>query len=69
MFRNLSKSQLGIRIQTGKKKKTHKTMTPSIQDGKGKVVPVLQLSTTPWRRIGGVEAHINSFFDLGTRWR
>jgi len=22
---------------------------------KGKVVPVLELSTTPWRRIGGME--------------
>jgi len=24
-------------------------------EGKGKVVPVHQLSTIPWRRIGGVE--------------
>jgi hypothetical protein len=23
----------------------------------------------PWRRIGGVDVYIHSFFDLGTRWR
>jgi hypothetical protein len=28
-----------------------------------------ELSTTPWRRIGGVEVWLHSFFDLGTRWR
>jgi len=27
-----------------------------ISKGKGKVVPVLQLNTTPWRCIGGVKA-------------
>jgi len=27
-----------------------------------------QLSTTPWRRIGGVEVQIHAFFDLDTRW-
>jgi hypothetical protein len=27
------------------------------------------MSITPWRRIGGVEVLLDSFFDLGTRWR
>jgi hypothetical protein len=36
-------------------------------ESKDKVVPVPQLSTTPWRRIG--EWMYNSFFDLSTRWR
>jgi hypothetical protein len=36
---------------------------------KGKFVPVIQLSTTPWRRTGGVEVWLHTFFDLGTRWR
>jgi hypothetical protein len=30
---------------------------------------VLWLSTTPWRRIGGVYVQLHSFFDLGARWR
>jgi len=34
-----------------------------------KVVPVLQLSTTPWRCIVGVEVWLHTFFDLGTGWR
>jgi hypothetical protein len=34
-----------------------------------KAVPVLQLSTMPWRRIGWVEVYLYSFFDLSTRWR
>jgi len=37
--------------------------------GKGKVVPVLLLSTTPLRRIGGMEVQIHAFFGLGTSWR
>jgi hypothetical protein len=37
--------------------------------GEGKAVPALWLSTTPWRRIGGVEIWLHAFFDLGTRWR
>jgi hypothetical protein len=28
-----------------------------------------QLSTTLWRRVGGMEVQLQSFFDLGTRWR
>jgi hypothetical protein len=31
--------------------------------------PVLPLSTTPWRRIGGVEVQLHPFFDPGTRRR
>jgi hypothetical protein len=39
-------------------------------NGEAKVVPVLfLLSTTPWRRIEGVEVWLHTFFDLGTRWR
>jgi hypothetical protein len=36
---------------------------------KGKVVPALPLSTTPWRRIGGAEAQLHPFLDLRTRRR
>jgi len=28
-----------------------------------------KLSTTPWRRIGGVEVYLHALFGLGTIWR
>jgi len=34
---------------------------------KGKLVPMLQLSTTPWRRIGGLEVWLHALFNLWTR--
>jgi hypothetical protein len=42
----------------------------NIVKGKSKVVPTLflSLSTTPWRRIGGVVVYCHSFFDRVTRW-
>jgi hypothetical protein len=36
---------------------------------RGKVVPVLSLSSMPWKRIVGVEVYRHLFFDLYTRWR
>jgi hypothetical protein len=43
----------------------------TILKGKGKVVRMLffKLSTTPLRRIRGVEVYLHPLFDLGTRWR
>jgi hypothetical protein len=37
--------------------------------GKGKVIPVLYVSTTPRRSIEEVEVQLHTFFDLDTRWR
>jgi hypothetical protein len=40
------------------------TFYSETEKGKGKVIPVLQLSTTPWRRIGRVEVQIHAFLTL-----